>query len=116
MHDFGAHATTALANMTNSDIPDDVHLVLEQIVHDSDEVVDQYHIVVANGDVQVVAGPAENADVVLRQDAATARALREGTLHAQNAFLTGRLSIDGDINKLLEHGPLLAALLPGLGG
>lgn len=116
MHDFGTHATTALANITSSDIPDDVHLVLEQIVHDNDEVVDQYHVVVANGDVQVVAGPAEHADVVLRQDAATARALRDGTLHAQSAFLTGRLSIDGDINKLLENGPLLAALLPGLGG
>jgi hypothetical protein len=37
--------------------------------------------------------------------------LRLGEIHAQRAFLTGRLSIDGDIDKLLNHGALLSSLL-----
>ena len=114
--EFGGHATTALAGIDTTAIAPDVEFVLEQQVTDAGEIVDQYHVVVANGSVDVIAGAAPNADVILKQDADTARALRDGTLHAQNAFLTGRLSIDGDINGLLKHGPLLAQLLPGLRG
>lgn len=114
-NDFGGHASAAMANIDASEISTDVEFVLEQQVTENGEIVDQYHVVIANGAVNVVPGPAPSPDVVLKQDAATARSLRDGTLHAQNAFLTGRLSIDGDINSLLEHGPLIAQLLPGLG-
>lgn len=115
MDQFGTHAASALANLDTSNIDPDVHVVLEQQVLSGDEIIDHYHVVVANGSVSVEPGPADNADVILRQSADTAQALRDGSLHAQAAFLTGRLSIDGDVNRLLEHGPLLAQLLSSSG-
>ncbi len=114
MNQFGEHATEALAGVDASQIPSDLSLVLEQQVTNGDTIVDQYHVVIADGAVRIESGAADNPDVVLKQDSETAEALRNGTLHSQRAFLTGRLSIDGDINALLEHGPLLAQLLPGL--
>lgn len=116
MNEFGNHASSALSGIDRAAVSNEVDFVLEQQVTDNDEIVDRYHVVIRGGDVEVVAGPAQNPSVVLKQDVATARALRDGTLHAQNAFLTGRLSIDGDINGLLDHGPLLTQLLPGLVG
>jgi len=111
MDQFSAHAASTLADVDTSQIPDDIRIVLEQQVTDGEAVVDRYHVIVADGSVRVDQDPAEGADVILRQDVATAQALREGSLHAQQAFLTGRLSIEGDIDGLLEHGPLLAILL-----
>jgi len=113
MNQFGSHAAAALAELDAAAIPDDVRMVLEQRITSDGETVDQYHVRIADGVVQVEDGPATDPDVILRQDAGTAEALQDGRLHAQQAFLTGRLSIEGDIDRLLEHGPLLAQLLAG---
>lgn len=109
--EFGAHTAALIADVDSESIPDDVSFVLEQQVTRDDQLVGNYHLAIGGGNVRVVPGPAINPDVTLRQDEATARALQDGTLHAQGAFLTGRLSIDGDINALLEHGELLTKLL-----
>lgn len=115
MDQFGSHAASALANLDTSNIDPDLHVVLEQQVTSGNDIVEHYHVVVVDGSVSVEPGAADSPDVVLRQSAETAEALRDGSLHAQAAFLTGRLSIDGDINRLLEHGPLLAQLLSAPG-
>lgn len=111
MDSFADHSAAALERLGSVAV-DGVDLVIEQRVTDvdGDEV---WHLQIAHGSITAVPGPAERADVTLRQDAATARALRAGELHAQHAFLTGRLVIDGNIAKLLEHGELLAGLTKG---
>ena len=55
-----------------------------------------------------------DADIVISQDVETAAALRAGTTHAQTAYLTGRLTIDGDVDKLLHYGPALQAIVSAL--
>jgi hypothetical protein len=113
MESFAAAAANALANVDATAPPADAHLVLEQNIIDGNTVVETWHIQIANGTAQVIDGPADNPDVTMRQDRSTALALQSGELHTQQAFLTGRLTIDGDIPKLLEHGDLLQNLLRG---
>lgn len=110
---YAQHTADAVARLDTSAIDEDVLLTLEQIISDGADVVGHYHLVLARGVASVHAGAASNPDITIKQDAETAQALRDGALHAQGAFLTGRLSVDGDIDKLLEHGPLLAGLLGG---
>jgi hypothetical protein len=51
-----------------------------------------------------------DGDVVLVTDAATAWALHQGTVRAQDAFAQGRLKVRGRPELLAEHGDLLVAL------
>ena len=88
-----------------------VSFTIEQRILDGSDLEACYHLVLADRSAQVHDGPAVDADVTIEQDATTARALRSGELHAQNAFLTGRLTITGDVRKLIEHGSLLGDLL-----
>ncbi len=53
---------------------------------------------------------AGTADVVLVTDPATAWALHEGTLRAQDAFARGALKVRGRPESLAARGDLLAAL------
>jgi hypothetical protein len=52
----------------------------------------------------------DSADVVLVSDVATAWALHEGTVRAQDAFARGALKVRGRPELLAAHGELLAAL------
>ncbi len=112
MDSFVDHSAAAVARLSDVSDLDGVDLVVEQRVIDpeGDQI---WHLQVTNGSVSIIDGPAEHPDVTLSQDADTATALRSGELHAQHAFLTGRLTIDGDIAKLLEHGDLLQTLFRG---
>ena len=114
--EFCALATAAIDTLDASLVPGDVDFTLEQQVTKNDQLIGNYHLRIHDGVAKVVPGPADSPDVTLRQDEATARALQSGSMHAQGAFLTGRLSIDGDINKLLEYGPLLTQLLGATAG
>lgn len=111
MTEFADHTSRRLDEIRPGSVPSDVELIIEQQVTDGDMVVDRFHIWITNGGATVVAGAAAQPHVTIRQDIETARALRAGEIHAQRAFLTGRLSIDGDMDRLLAHGPLLSALL-----
>lgn len=110
---YGEQTAKAIEAMDASLIGSDVNFTLEQVITEDGAVVGHYHLVLANGAASVLPGAGDQSDIVITQDAETARAIREGELHAQGAFLTGRLSVDGDIEKLLEHGPLLSSLLGG---
>lgn len=113
MNEFATHAANTLSTLATDAVPPDVHLTIEQRIVDGDRMIDQFHVRFANGTVEVTPGPAAEPDLTIQQDVETARALRAGEIHAQRAFLTGRLSIDGDIDSLLTHGELLADLLRG---
>lgn len=87
---------------------------IEQRIVDDAGDSSTYHMVIADGAVTVHEGPAAAPDLTIEQDATTARLLRSGDLSTQTAFLTGRLTIDGDIEELLANGSLLAELLSEL--
>ena len=111
MNDFVSQATLATEHLRDHDSLVGVSLTIEQRIVDDGECVACYHLVLADGSALVHDGPASHPDVTIEQDSHTATALRSGGLHAQTAFLTGRLTITGDVRKLTEHGPLLAELL-----
>lgn len=111
MTDFAEHTRAAIAALDETALPDDVELTIEQQINDGGELVDHFHVRLHAGTATVISGAAPGPDITIRQDVDTARALRLGEIHAQRAFLTGRLSIDGDIDKLLTHGALLSSLL-----
>ncbi len=111
LDEYAAHTAKAIESIDGDQIGHDVDLTIEQIITDEGSVVGHYHLRLRAGEASVQPGPSDSADVTIKQDASTAQALRDGRLHAQGAFLTGRLSVDGDISKLVEHGPLLSALL-----
>jgi putative sterol carrier protein len=111
LDEFAAHTARSIASISDGTIPVDVAFTIEQRVSDGDELVGHFHLMLAEGAATVHAGAAFKPDIVIRQDVETARALQDGTMHAQGAFLTGRLSIDGDVHELLNHGSLLARLM-----
>lgn len=48
------------------------------------------------------------ADVTLTADADTFRAILEGSLNATAAFMSGRLTVDGDMGAAMRLAPALA--------
>jgi hypothetical protein len=69
---------------------------------------------IEDGRVRFVAGPADDADLVLLSDYGTARALARGELNAQQAFAAGRLKVRGRLDTLVAHARTLAAVGAGL--
>lgn len=106
--DGAAARNTALADATAG-----VALTIEQVVagDDGDTV---WHVAINDGSVRFVAGPAPaggDAPVVrFTTDQATARAVTEGVLTAQEAFVRGRLRVGGDTTAVVAHHGVLAGL------
>lgn len=69
-----------------------------------------YRIEVRDGTVAVRHGPVLDPTVTLTTDAATAAAIAQGELAAQQAFMEGRLRIGGNVGALLAHQEVLADL------
>lgn len=86
-----------------------VHLVLQQTVTEGDGST-TWHVVFADGEVSMHAGPAERAEVAFTCDRATAEAVRNGDEDAATAFLSGRLRMEGTVTALLEHASLFSEL------
>lgn len=110
---YAQHTAGAIAALDTSQLDPTAAITIEQIIVNDGEVVGHYHLTFESGSASVVSGSAASPDITIRQDAETAQGLRDGSIHAQGAFLTGRLSVDGDIDKLVEYGPLLSSLLAG---
>jgi putative sterol carrier protein len=89
-------------------------LVVQQTVDDDGARV-VWHIRFEDGSVQLLTGPAADADVTFRCDRATASAVHEGRTSAQAAFMAGQLRVGGDVGVLLAHQGLLAGLHDALG-
>lgn len=69
-----------------------------------------YHLQIADGRASFGAGPAHPEDVRFEQDWETAVAVATHVLNAQQAFITGRIRLTGDPQKLLESTPVFAVL------
>jgi len=87
----------------------DLDLTVQQVVSDGDDEV-TWFVRLRRGEVAIRAGRAEDADVTFTQDRATARAIADGELSAQAAFMAGRLRTGGDLTRLLAHREALADL------
>lgn len=74
----------------------------------SDEV--RWHVVVDDGSVRFVPGPAADPTVRFTADAATARAITDGRLSSAEAFMAGRLRVGGDTTALVRHHALFDEL------
>jgi putative sterol carrier protein len=81
----------------------DVALTVQQVVTGGPGGDVAWHVVVDHGTVAVRPGTTEDADVTFRQDHETARQVAAGELSAQAAFMVGRLTVTGDVAKLIEH-------------
>jgi putative sterol carrier protein len=81
-----------------------------QVVTDGPEGTVIYHLQVGDGAARFGAGPADPEDVRFEQDWQTAVAVATGELNAQQAFITGRIRLYGDQQKLLASQPVFGAL------
>ena len=69
-----------------------------------------YHLQIDDGRASFGAGPAHPEDVRFEQEWETAVGVATGTLNAQQAFITGRIRLYGDQQKLSDSTPVFAAL------
>lgn len=90
--------------------PPEVHLVIQQTVVDGDGPEVSYVMRIDKGAVSVAAGRAEDADLTLSQDRATAVAIARGDLSAQAAFMSGRLRVGGDLRMAMDRARELATI------
>jgi putative sterol carrier protein len=77
-----------------------VSVRIQQVVRDgTDERC--YVVRVDDGGVTVRAGRDADAEIVVTEDVATAAAVARGDLSPQEAFMTGRIRVAGDVPALL---------------
>jgi putative sterol carrier protein len=69
-----------------------------------------YHLQVGDGRATFGPGPADPEDVRMQQTWDTATAVATGSLIAQEAFVTGRIALQGDQHTLMAAQPVFAAL------
>lgn len=81
-----------------------------QVVTDGPEGDVTYHLQVGDGAATFGAGPADPEDVRMQQDWSTAVAVATGAMNAQEAFITGKILLFGDQQKLLAAQPVFGAL------
>lgn len=83
---------------------------ITQVVSNGPEGDVLYHLQVGDGRAAFGPGPADPEDVRFQQDWDTAVAVATEQLNAQQAFITGRIRLTGDQQKLLDSTPVFAAL------
>jgi putative sterol carrier protein len=89
----------------------DVHRIgVTQVVTGGPEGDVTYHLQVGDGDATFGAGAADPEDVRMEQDWSTAVAVATGAQNAQEAFITGKIVLFGDRQKLMDAQPVFGAL------
>ncbi len=83
---------------------------LTQEITDGPEGTVVYHLQVADGRASFGAGPADPEDVRMSEDWETAVGVATGTIHAQEAFVTGKIRLQGDQAALVAAQPVFARL------
>lgn len=89
----------------------DAHTIgVTQVVTGGPEGDVIYHLQVGRSSASFGPGPADPEDVRFEQDWDTAVAVATNSLNAQQAFITGRIRLTGDPQKLASSTPVFAAL------
>lgn len=83
----------------------DLALVVEQHITRPDGPAVTYRVVFDHGENRVETGgdDGDPATVRFTQDRATAAAITRGELSAQRAFMTGLVTVGGDLRALVDH-------------
>ena len=88
----------------------DEPLTVEQRVRGGPPGDVRYHVVLADGGVRFVYGPAPEPDVLLVIDYAFAAEMHRGRGSAQDALAAGALKVRGDLDRLLARSEALLAI------
>jgi hypothetical protein len=80
-----------------------LHLSVEQVVTGGPDGDVTYHVAADDGAVRITPGRAAVPTVTFTQDYATAAAVGSGALSAQGAFMTGRIRIRGELERLVAY-------------
>ena len=107
---INALSNEVTASDTMREIAESHSIGVTQVVSDGPEGDVTYHLSVGDGDASFGAGPADPEDVKMEQDWDTAVAVATGELNAQEAFISGRIRLFGDQQKLLDSQPVFGAL------
>jgi putative sterol carrier protein len=93
-------------------------ITIEHVVRDGadDGSERRYHVVVDEDRVRFVPGPATEPTVTFHEDRATAVAIAKGELSAPAAFLSGRLSVGGDLRALTANMSAIATVDAAVAG
>ena len=103
MTDFLSDAWVAQLDATYADSPgSSPEPVTVQYVVATDSGERRYHLVMGPDRDRAVHGRADAPDVTFSMNEETARAISSGELSTEEAFITGRLDIDGDPGPLIE--------------
>lgn len=82
--------------------PSEPGLVVQQLVVDSTgDVVGSWHWCLG-ADPRAAAGTADSPDVTFRTDSDTAAAIASGEVSPLQAVLLGKLSVDGEMDRLTD--------------
>ncbi len=88
----------------------DLVLVVEHVVTGAPEGTVRYYIEFDHGATRLRFGRAPRADASFTEDHETAVAVSRGAINAQSAFMSGRLRVTGDMDKLMAAQPAFVAL------
>ena len=84
-------------------------LVIEQRLTGAEPAV-TYQLIIGSGRAHLSRVGDRGADIVLTQSKSTVHAVRSGSLSALEAMQNGRISIQGDPQRLIEWSAALAAI------
>lgn len=101
-------AVAASAEM--AELSDEHRLGVTQVVTGGPEGTVVYHLQVGGGSASFGPGAADPEDVRMQQSWETAVAVATGTLNAQEAFISGRIAINGDPQLVVASQPVFGAL------
>ena len=85
---------------------------LTQVVTEGPEGDVTYHLQVGDGAIAFAPGVADPEHVRMEQSWDTAVAVATGALNAQEAFVSGRIHLHGDQQRLVDSQPVFGALDP----
>ncbi|HVL81402.1 MAG TPA: SCP2 sterol-binding domain-containing protein [Actinomycetota bacterium] len=93
-----------------------VQLTMQQVVNNvPGEGEIRYWTKIDDGSFEGGRGENPEADVTIIQEYETAAAMNRGELNAQAAFMQGKIKVQGNMGKLLQHQGTLQALSQALG-
>jgi len=92
------------------DAEDQAALTIQQQVEGGPDGPAVWHVQIIDATPTVRRGPHPSPTVTFTQSYSTAVAVARGDLSAQEAFMTGRITMGGDAGALIEAAPAMAAV------
>ena len=83
---------------------------IQQVVSDAPAGEVKYYFKLSDGAAEVALGELTHAEATITQNYDTAAAISKGDLNAQNAFMQGKLKIQGNMMKLMQLQGVISAM------